>query len=231
MNIFVGDKHLRIVPFHESLLTDTAFTAVADARKQVLKASMLQGNVLIVNASTSSIVNIFATLRDKKVRKLVSLTFAVADKKAVASLIKTNFRIIKAAGGLVRKDDRTLMMYRLGKWDLPKGKLERNEKSRSAAVREVEEECNVQVHAGRKICSTWHTYAQGGVLILKQTKWYAMDCLNDADMRPQAEEDIEHLEWMTNEEVKVALFNSYASIRFVFAQFKTQHQKKTKDLD
>ena len=40
---------------------------------------------------------------------------------------KTEFKLILAAGGLVKKQQDYLFIYRNEKWDLPKGKLENNE--------------------------------------------------------------------------------------------------------
>ena len=40
---------------------------------------------------------------------------------------KAEFELIVAAGGLVKKHKDYLFIYRNGKWDLPKGKLENNE--------------------------------------------------------------------------------------------------------
>ena len=53
---------------------------------------------------------------------------------------KTEFKLILAAGGLVKKQQDYLFIYRNGKWDLPKGKLENNETFSQCALREVEEE-------------------------------------------------------------------------------------------
>lgn len=219
MNLFINNKPTHIIKYHDSLLDAPAYDVVLNAPIDAMKASMLQGNVLVVNASAAFIDKLFTLLRDKKLKRLAAITFAVRNKKETVRGVKANFRIIKAAGGLVLKDDRMLVMYRLGKWDLPKGKLEKNEKAREAAVREVEEECNIGVALDYKLCSTWHTYTQNGSRILKQTKWYAMTCLDDSRMEPQASEDIEQLVWMSLEEVQVALYNTYASIRHVFDTF------------
>ena len=55
-----------------------------------------------------------------------------------------NYKVIEAAGGLVfNQKNEILMIFRNGKWDLPKGKLEAGESVESCAVREVEEECGV----------------------------------------------------------------------------------------
>src|SRR5690606_12634838 len=72
--------------------------------------------------------------------------------------------IIKAAAGVVKNGDgKYSFIHRLGKWDLPKGKVEDNEKMREAADREVEEECGIQIHyLGPKLLTTYHTYVMRG---------------------------------------------------------------------
>jgi len=52
---------------------------------------------------------------------------------------KQYFKIQKAAGGKVLKEDKVLFIYRFNKWDLPKGKLEKGEAIEQCAVRESEE--------------------------------------------------------------------------------------------
>jgi 8-oxo-dGTP pyrophosphatase MutT (NUDIX family) len=108
---------------------------------------------------------------------------------------------------------------------LPKGKKESGERSSETAVREVEEECNVKVKLGSKICTTWHTYTMGKSNMLKKTKWYKMDLIDDSNSKPSLEEDIEELRWMTEKEVYHALENSYKSIRFVFEEYYRKREK------
>ena len=55
------------------------------------------------------------------------------------------FKVIEAAGGMVyNAENKILFIYRLGKWDLPKGKLEPNELLKAAAIREIEEETGLK---------------------------------------------------------------------------------------
>jgi 8-oxo-dGTP pyrophosphatase MutT (NUDIX family) len=103
---------------------------------------------------------------------------------------------------------------------LPKGKCDDGEKSKVTAVREVNEECNINVLLGDKLCTTWHTYEQDGKPILKRTKWYKMTCVDDSKMKPQKEENIEDIRWMDEKELQKALVNSYSSIRFVIDSLK-----------
>ncbi|MEQ8572802.1 MAG: NUDIX domain-containing protein, partial [Fulvivirga sp.] len=114
----------------------------------------------------------------------------------------------------------------LKKWDLPKGKLEKGENVKFAAKREVEEECGVEVNLGKKICTTWHTYTMKRKKILKKTSWYAMDVIRDKNMKPQIEEDIEEVRWMTPKEVFHALEHSYKSISFVFDRYFEKEKAK-----
>jgi hypothetical protein len=60
-----------------------------------------------------------------------------------------------------------------------------------------------------------------GKLVLKQTKWYAMKLISDKNMKPQVDEDIEELRWMSDEEVEQALKCSYNSIAHVLK--KSEH--------
>jgi len=140
------------------------------------------------------------------------------------SLIKRKFRIIDAAGGVVtNKKGKKLLIYRLKKWDLPKGKLDDGEDFKIAAKREVEEETGIRVKRHKRITTTWHTYAIRDKPILKRTKWYAMECLDDSLMKPQKGENIEKVVWMKQEKVAKLLKKSYRSIRFVIDTFNTQY--------
>ncbi|WP_332912476.1 NUDIX hydrolase [Algoriphagus boritolerans] len=117
------------------------------------------------------------------------------------------------------------MIFRLGKWDFPKGKLDKGETPTECAKREVEEETNVKVKLGPHICNTWHTYTQNRKSILKKTYWYAMESLNDTGMKPQEEEGIKEILWLSEADSKTALINSYPSMRYLFKQYLKNHIK------
>ena len=72
---------------------------------------------------------------------------------------------------------------------------------------------------GQKICTTWHTYTMNKNAMLKKTRWYLMDSIDDAKMKPAIEEDIEEIRWMTRKEVYHALEHSYKSISHVFEEY------------
>lgn len=112
--------------------------------------------------------------------------------------IKKSFKIVRAAGGIVRNEEnKILFIFRNGKWDLPKGKLDKGEKPRQAAVREVEEECGITVKSiGSRVCKTWHIYEFGGQEILKRTSWYNMEAFNQNRLIPQKAEGITKAKWL-----------------------------------
>ncbi|MBC7893697.1 MAG: NUDIX hydrolase [Sphingobacteriaceae bacterium] len=224
MTIFINDRPFRLTDADRTdlLRQKNDYDVVVDARLEAIRSAALRGHVLILNASPATVTRTLAVMLGPEADVVQSLTLSVADKKEAEALIKTHFRVVKAAGGVVFDGDRMLLMYRLKRWDLPKGKLDPDEKSRAAAVREVREETGVEVELGPKICTTWHTYTHNGSNVLKRTKWYRMTCLDDSRMAPQWEEQIERLAWLDKKEVQNALVDSYSSIRYVFEQLRKQ---------
>lgn len=131
----------------------------------------------------------------------------------------SKFKIIKAGGGLVQNEhNKFLLMYRKKKWDLPKGKVEKGEKVREGAIREIEEETGVKIlHVICKLGKTYHTYKLKDKWILKETVWYHAIGDGSSELIPQKEEDIEKVAWMSKSEAKKLIKeNSYPSIIDVF---------------
>jgi 8-oxo-(d)GTP phosphatase len=224
MNLFVNDIPVHILPFG---LTPEAgeYNATIDAEKDAITKAVLINHIWINNASTQHLDTVLDIVNSKVPTALLSLFITVSDYNSVKTYLKKKFKIIKAAGGLIRKKEKFLMIYRMKKWDLPKGKKESGEKHRQTAVREVEEECNVKVKIGKKVCTTWHTYTMNKNAMLKKTRWYIMDLTDDSKIKPSIEEDIEEIRWMTQKEVYHALENSYKSIRFVFEEYYKRPKK------
>ena len=140
--------------------------------------------------------------------------FVHPDIKSVLRNILSNVKLIRAAGGLVKNGDGDyLFIHRLGKWDLPKGKVDEGEKMRSAAVREVEEECGIKVnYLGKKLATTYHTYNMKGKFLLKQTNWYEMGINKVPNLIPQTEEDITEAVWLSKKELGQVKENTYPLI-------------------
>jgi ADP-ribose pyrophosphatase YjhB (NUDIX family) len=149
-----------------------------------------------------------------------TLVLAADAPKACWKKLRTRFRIIVAAGGLViNSKGEFLMIKRLGLWDLPKGKLERGEDIVDCAIREVEEECQVfGLGVTGHICTTYHVMRRDKNKYLKESRWYMMRTNQTAGGIPQKEEGIEKVKWVTKSELKKKLNKSWPSILEVFLQ-------------
>lgn len=127
---------------------------------------------------------------------------------------KSCFQEIYAAGGLVRNSEGNyLIMKRRGKWDLPKGKLDRNETLEHAALREVNEETGLQeLEIVNPMLSTYHTYFIDAQPILKRTTWFEMLYKGRQDFVPQYDEDITEIRWVSKEYLGKITGNTYLAI-------------------
>lgn len=133
---------------------------------------------------------------------------------------RVHFTEIDAAGGIVsNKNKEILIIRRHEKWDLPKGKLEENERVEDAAVREVKEECGIQnITVNKKVATSFHVYTMHGKRMMKRTFWYAMNS-DDTAFTPQREEGIDAVKWENVSNIKDPSFNTYASIKDVIEQY------------
>ena len=140
------------------------------------------------------------------------------DEKEILTTLKNKIPVEKAAGGLVyNKKGEILFIFRNRKWDLPKGGIEKNEKKKEAAIREVEEETGVsQLKIIEKLEKTYHIFKRNGKFKLKITHWYQMESSYEGVLKPQIEEGIEKAVWIKPEEVPFLLQNSYENIKLLF---------------
>jgi 8-oxo-dGTP pyrophosphatase MutT (NUDIX family) len=133
------------------------------------------------------------------------------------------FRIIEAAGGLVNNPEgKILFIRRLGKWDLPKGKMEKGESREESAVREIEEETGLSdVELVKFINTTYHIYIErNGEKILKCTHWFEMIYDGEDTSRPQIEEGITEVAWKTTSEIENEVFPStFKNIKLIVKEF------------
>lgn len=132
----------------------------------------------------------------------------------------SKFILIPAAGGVVKNEKKEiLMIFRRGKWDLPKGKLDKKESLEECAVREIKEETGLQnVKLKSLLTLTYHTYHEGTRFMLKETHWFLMKAKSNQMLIPQVEEDITIIRWANNDDIHAYLLNSYASVADVLKE-------------
>ncbi len=132
------------------------------------------------------------------------------------------FTRVEAAGGLVTDPQGSvLLIFRNGRWDLPKGHVERGEGVETCALREVEEETGIRgVTLGDFLTQTIHFYHWHGVWTLKTCHWYRMNFSGSQQggLTPQQEEGITRVEWVKPEFLPGLLAGSFRSIREVFVR-------------
>ncbi len=133
------------------------------------------------------------------------------------------FRIIEAAGGLVNNPQGDLLFIkRLGKWDLPKGKMEKGESREESAVREIEEETGLaNVELVRFINTTYHIYVErNGDKVLKCTHWFEMNFNGEDTSKPQIEEGITEVAWKNTAQIEAEVFPStFKNIKLIVQEF------------
>jgi ADP-ribose pyrophosphatase YjhB (NUDIX family) len=134
--------------------------------------------------------------------------------------------VVIAGGGLVFNAKKEILFIRRnGKWDLPKGKVEKDERYQDAAVRETEEETGVQgLEVIKFITKTYHVFKRNDKFKLKVTYWYEMYSNYKGELKPQAEEDITKVRWKNFEKTQKALTESYENIKLLFPkEYLTTH--------
>jgi 8-oxo-dGTP pyrophosphatase MutT (NUDIX family) len=165
----------------------------------------------LIEAQDFDFLNFYKSISKKSMSKFFIITNS---PKKLFNAIKNSLKVIEAAGGLViNEENKYLFIKRNGKWDLPKGKLELNEKKKDAAVREVEEECGITVKKlDKKLLKTYHIYELKGKIVLKISHWYAMQAKSNQKLVPQLEEGITEVKWFAKKDWKIIRANTYPNI-------------------
>ncbi|MGE5108845.1 MAG: NUDIX hydrolase [Sphingobacteriales bacterium] len=153
-------------------------------------------------------------IHEMKLEKIHAGIYYHEDLEKLKKAFWKHFTLVKAAGGLVENEKgELLLIFRLGKWDLPKGKLDKGETLEECAVREIQEETGIQkVQLRKKIAVTYHTYDEYGKHILKESHWYKMKASSKEKIIPQTEENIAEIIWVKKDKLDKYLLNTYPSI-------------------
>ncbi len=198
--IYFNGKLLRIVPEHAKT-----------------EAAMQSGNCFIAYTGIASIREAISKIKEEKITTVWLLSFNIDE---CYDEFKSLFHFIIAGGGLVKNEkEEYLFIFRRGKWDLPKGKLDEMESIEECAVREVKEETGLQnILLLNHLCDSHHVYEQKGDLVLKESVWFNMSTSSHQRLVPQTEEDIEEIVWLAPAQWEKVMQNMYPAIKDVLRQ-------------
>ncbi len=171
-----------------------------------IKKANLQTIIRDILNKESSKVQVKYHLHHKKEDKLIDHLY-------------TKLPVVIAGGGKAYNTNMDILFIkRNGKWDLPKGKIEKNEHIETAAIREVEEETGVTgLEITKFLYKTFHIFKRNGEFRLKVTYWFEMKTEFDGELVPQTNEGITKVKWKNKKKAKKALTNSYANIKKLFS--------------
>lgn len=171
---------------------------------------------LVIDIDLIENIDIIGILDKKNVKSIGILS---KNKKSILSAFKKKFPEIIAAGGKVlNQDSEILFIYRNKKWDLPKGKSEKNENISQTALREVTEETGIKnLSIVKPLEKTYHIFKRKNKHYLKSTYWFEMISEYKGKFKPQKKEGITRVEWIGVENLQSILPKSYANIRLLFS--------------
>lgn len=104
---------------------------------------------------------------------------------------------VRAAGGLVVRDDTVVLVHRprYDDWTFPKGKAHDGETDEECAVREVHEETGLHCTLGNELPSTEYVDSRGRP---KRVRWWRMHPVRDDGFSPN--DEVDELRWTTAQE-------------------------------
>lgn len=208
---------------YKVFFNDSSITLCSESENS-FKDNNLQVIDFVANTNTSPLLNELETNKEAK-----NIILETSDLSKSWNVFKKQFIRIKAAGGVVvDKNGRILVIKRLGVWDLPKGKVEKNESLEEAAIREVEEECGITgLTIKKRIKSIFHLYrspfhTKPNNFVLKKTFWFEMAYEGNEIPTPQVSENIVEARWMTQTELSDFFSNTYQNLAELMEEFTTQ---------
>jgi 8-oxo-dGTP pyrophosphatase MutT (NUDIX family) len=170
------------------------------------------GRIILLDPSVSDLHRWLKKIKYES--GIQEVTVQVEDPAGLFQEFIGSMKKIESSGGIVSLEGKVLFIYRFGRWDLPKGKMEKGESPGQTALREVEEECGIgQLKLEERFSDTFHIYIFEGQYVVKQTYWFGMSTTDSRMPQPQYEEGIEEVAWIDPAQwSRVVLPQTYSSL-------------------
>jgi len=159
-------------------------------------------------------VDIHKILHNLKKEKYKSIRLVGDNEKLLLKKFLELLPNVIAGGGKVfNSEGRILFIFRNGKWDLPKGKAENKETIDQTALREVEEETGIKrLSITKPLEITYHIFKRNDKYFIKKTYWFEMFSTYTGDLKPQKNEGITKVKWVSPKKLIKVRKNIYANI-------------------
>lgn len=182
------------------------------------KEDLSTGNLKLEAKNVKSLDSIQEVLTEVRIDNPLCLT--TETPKNEFDRLFQEYLLIEAAGGIVERDGKFLVIKRMGYWDIPKGKIDEGETPEVACVREIMEECGINGHQiASPLTHTYHTMKWDEKKALKKTHWFMLKYDGALETEPQLEEDITEVRWMSKDELLSIRENTFGSINDVLDAF------------
>lgn len=204
---------------HIKIYFDNKPLFLCDAIDETLQSYIHHDDAIFIDELNSHTVK--AMIHEMEEDKVDAGVFFHPDLHELKKAFYKKFTIVQAAGGLVQHDkNKILMIFRRGKWDLPKGKLDKGETLEECAVREVKEETGLQhIKLISPLLTTYHTYHEGARFYLKESYWFTMQVKGEQQLVPQLTEGITEIKWVLPAEAKKLFPETYPSVADVIQKY------------
>ena len=129
MNLFVNETHIFLTSQQEDIQSN-GFDLIWDGSKESdLPKDQMKGKVWLKYPSEQDIKQLLSQIIDQELENLTHLMILVKELKKTKKALTKDFKVIKAAGGLVTKEDKVLMIYRFKKMGFAQRKRLKMEKN------------------------------------------------------------------------------------------------------
>ncbi len=191
--------------------------------KEFIDKNKLNNALIVFSLNEEKVIDYLDLLLSSDIRSMI----ISGDEFSNINILKKVIKNIIAGGGVVINDKKEcLLIFRRGKWDLPKGKYEDDGDIIQCAIREVKEETGIQnIILEKKFYTSYHIYIENEY-ILKETHWYLMKT-NETHLIPQLEEGITKAKWLHISNLHLLKNKTYISIYDIILKLQKHFNEKT----